>query len=136
MKSYIRRTIDQLEALGFDRDDNPTHRALRIRIYRHPYDPEQELKIWEGASEAWCITQARRAHEIAGLGTHGPKMPTSIKERTNTLRAAEKRRRAANKADYLQRAEHAEKRDNNEARRQQLISVSMNLMGAGRPRCF
>ena len=135
MKTFVRRAIDTFDALGFHYDDARSDPHRRSRVYVHPNDPDQPIKIWEGASEAFCVTAIRRANHIAGLGQVGPKLPTTIKERHRAERDAARARDEQRRQQSRQRVETVIAIENAEHRRQQLISTSM-LMGAGRPRTF
>lgn len=135
MKTYVRRAIDTVDALGFEYDATRSDPTRRSRVYVHPNDPEQPIKIWEGASEAYCVTIIRRANQIAGLGTVGPKLPTSIRERHRAQREAAKARDEQLRAQAKHRADTVIAIEKSEQRRQQLIRTAM-LMGAGRPRTF
>ena len=93
MKTYIRNTYQELEALGFQYDADASE--IGKRAYRHPYEPDTLLKLWDGASQSACITILRKANEIAGLSQHGPKMPTTLKERAALARSEQRARRNA-----------------------------------------
>ncbi len=134
MKTYIRNTKQELEALGFEYV--PDEAEFGKDAYRHPYEPETVLKLWHQASQQACITIVRRAYEIAGLAHQGPKLPTAIKDRARIQKAQEKLANLRSEMDYQRRVNNVLQAENNERRRQELYDISQNLMGSGRPRCF
>lgn len=86
MKSHVKRTLDVLEALGFSREDDQFGR--RKWTFRHAYDADAVLKVWEGQSEAACIAVQQKAHAIAETGTSGPSMPKGVGRRKRGKAAA------------------------------------------------
>lgn len=85
MKKFIRETHQVLEALGFEEVEDRFGRHDR-RIYRHSYEPDTKLSIFNHATEAACRAIQARAHQIAGLGKSGPKTPQTIGDRKKNHR--------------------------------------------------
>lgn len=133
MKTYIRNTYQELEALGFEYD--PDESNFGKRAYRHPYEPDTVLKLWDRASQSACIAILRKANHIAGLGSSGPKLPSTLKERVTLERAEARARRNRERLAYEDRVANLASLESGEERRLQLHRVSQ-LMGAGRPRTF
>ena len=93
MKRYIRESREVLEALGFEREEDPFGRTDRA-VYRHPYELGTKLTIYSGAPEAACKAIQTRAHQIAGLGSAGPNLPKTVGERKKEQRRKRARSRA------------------------------------------
>lgn len=108
MKHYMRVAIQELEALGFTQRPDPFGRAGK-RVFVHPYEPDTELRLWDGSSEAACAAIRRKANEIARLGSAGPAMPKSIGQRVQTRRRKQQEDRNRQDAARTERAENAER---------------------------
>lgn len=134
MKSYIRNTKQELEALGFVWSAD--HSDFGKDAYIHPYEPGQPLKLWHRATQQACLAIVRRAYEIVGMANQGPKLPTTLKERAQQQRAQEQLTRLRRETEAQRRVNDVLQAEGEELRRQELVTVSRNLMGAGKPRCF
>lgn len=139
MNGHAKRTIQTLEALGFERDDDASSRG--VNAYRHPNDPDAVLKVFSGLSEIAAKKLRNRADRILGMATAGERIPASIGENAR-IRRAEERAAASAKAtretkareEYQraadQRAEEREKR-RRMARRDAEQRAMRDLMGHG-----
>ncbi|TXH48177.1 MAG: hypothetical protein E6Q97_25255 [Desulfurellales bacterium] len=134
MRGYIRNTKQELEALGFAW--SAEHSDFGKDAYIHPYEPDTPLKLWHQASQQACLAVVRRAYEIVGMANQGPKLPTTIKERAQQQRANEQLARLRRETESQRRVNNVLQLEGEELRRQELITVSKNLMGAKKPRCF
>jgi hypothetical protein len=134
MKTYIRNTKQELEALGFNWSAD--HSDFGKDAYIHPYEPDEPLKLWHRASQQACLAIVRRAYEIVGMAHKGPALPTTLKERAQTQRAQQQLARLRRETEQQRRVNDVLQAEGEELRRQELITVSRNLMGANKPRCF
>lgn len=114
---HAKRTIQTLEALGFERDDDASSRG--VNAYRHPNTPDAVLKVFSGLSEIAAKKLRNRADQILGMASAGERIPASIGENAR-IRRAEERAAASAKAtrdtkarEEYQRAadQRAEERD-------------------------
>lgn len=86
MKGHVKRTLEVLEALGFTREDDMFGR--RKWTFHHSFAPDEQLKVWEGQSEAACIAVQQKAHAISETGSSGPSMPKTVGRRKHRVKAA------------------------------------------------
>lgn len=138
MNGHAKRTIQTLEALDFQLDEDATGRG--VRVYWHPNDPDARLKVFSGLSEIAAKKLRNRADQIVGMSTAGERIPASIRENARIrkqVERAEAKARAEREAkerepfqamadDRARRVEF-ERRVNAERRRQRELR---ELMGA------
>lgn len=104
MNHHAKRLVKDLESLGFHRDhDDPSRNG---RVYRHPNDPTQAIKVFDAMSDNSITAATRKANKIADTGWSGPTMPSTIKERARISKSKQRRER---ERDALARRAHAEK---------------------------
>lgn len=96
MNGHAKRTIQTLEALGFERDDDASSRG--VNAYRHPNDPDAILKVFSGLSEIAAKKLRNRADQILGMATAGERIPASIGENARIRRAEERAAASAKNA--------------------------------------
>ncbi|SIH90144.1 Uncharacterised protein [Mycobacteroides abscessus subsp. abscessus] len=97
MKGHVKRTLEVLEALGFTREDDMFGR--RKWTFHHSFAPDEQLKVWEGQSEAACIAVQQKAHAISETGSSGPSMPKTVGRRKHRVKAASSGRPSWNLLD-------------------------------------
>lgn len=107
MNNHAKRLVRELETLGFRRDyDDPSKNG---RVYRHPNDPSQVIKVFDAMSDNSITAATRKANKIAETGWSGPRMPSSIKERARVRRSGERAEREREARAREERAERAER---------------------------
>ena len=125
MKRYIRETHEVLEGCGFTRIDDPFGRTDRA-AYRHPYEPETQIQVYVGASEAACKVIQERARQIAGLGTSGTGLAKTVGERKKAQRKRMSKDRAREKRLEQERRARAEQYEAEARRRDALAAAERN----------
>lgn len=111
MKNHARRAIETLEALGFYNRANDYDRGRRMRLYTHPWHPDESpIRLYENGSEAACKAAERMAHTIVGLEHAAPKPALSVRDRYRLQRDREKREQQQRVAAELARAQRARSR--------------------------
>lgn len=98
MNKHAKRLRQELETLGFQRDHD--HPSKKARVYRHPNQPDQVIKVFDAMNDNSITAASRKANKIADTGWSGPRQPATIKERARVTR----RRRTA-----YERKEQAER---------------------------
>lgn len=95
MNGHAKRTIQTLEALDFQRDEDASSRG--VYVYFHANDPDAKVKVFAGLSEIAAKKIRNRADQIVGLASAGEAIPASIREnariRRQNERAEERARR-------------------------------------------
>lgn len=102
MNSHAKRTVQTLEALGFDLDEDASTKG--VRVYSHANDPTAKVKVFAGLSEIAAKKIRNRADQIIGLASAGERIPESLREHARIRQAADKAKR-----ETLTRRENAER---------------------------
>ena len=96
MNGHTKRTIQTLEALGFNLDEELSHKG--VWVYCHPNAPDMHVKVFSGLSEIAAKKVRNRADQIIGLSHAGERIPESIAENARIKRREERSKRDADAA--------------------------------------
>lgn len=115
MNGNARRTIDVLETLDFQLDEDASSRG--VRVYWHTNAPDRRIKVFSGISEIAAIKARNLASEIAGLSAAGEHIPASIRENARIKRTEAKATRRAQSERHNRELEPFQQAADERARR-------------------
>lgn len=103
MNGHAKRTIQVLEALDFQRDEDASSRG--VYVYTHANDPEARLKVFSGLSEIAAKKIRNRADQIVGLSSAGEAIPASIAATARIRKAEERAKQRADRERHQRQLE-------------------------------